>query len=206
MKKCLTLLAGFTLVELLVTTSLMALAGGAMVAALAGGIRVWERSVAFGTRQEFVLIGFNWLQRDLHGTRRFAKVPFEGSSERCTFAAIGPDVIEGEPVESLGALGYHLNARDHVLCRAFVPYRRLRRERVADECQNVLEGVSRVRFGYFVMREDTGEPGWVPRWKATEPPMAVKIEVTVQEEQGPPTTHTLVVSVADPPDAEEAKQ
>ena len=105
---------GFTLLELLVTTSLMALVGGATVASLGGGIRVWERTVKFGSRQQSVLLAFDRLRRDLQNVRRFHLVPFKGEYDAFQVAA-----VEGQ--DELGARGYFLDERRHLLCRSFVP-------------------------------------------------------------------------------------
>jgi len=49
---------GFTLVELLITTSLMAFVAGTLIAVLGAGLRVWKRTTVYGTQQQNALIAY----------------------------------------------------------------------------------------------------------------------------------------------------
>lgn len=183
----------FTLVELLVTASLMALVAGATVSALAGGLRVWERSVQFGTHHEAALIAFSEMKRELMNARRFALLKFEGKTDQCAFAAAKPvGAEEGDPAV-LGRLGFFLDRREHLLCRSFVPYPRVKSQRLTDHCQIVLEGVRRVRFRFFGRDDASGAVGWHDRWEAADPPMAVQADVTVGADGDEESTHSFVV-------------
>jgi len=195
---------GFTLVELLVTTSLMALVGSATVGALAGGVRVWERARAFDAQEQAALIAGHRLRRDLHNVRRFSPVPFHGAYDRWTAAAVDASPVRDEVVAELGQFGYFLDERAHRLCRSFIPYRLLRAQRMTDRCHSVLEGVRRVRFSYFGSDPASGTLGWTGRWEADEPPMALKAELTVEASGRQPMTHTFVIAlVQDGREAEE---
>ena len=187
---------GFTLIELLVTTSLMALVGGASVAALSGGLRIWERAAAFGTQQQAALIAAGHFRSDLQNARRFSTIPFEGSYDRFSFAAVEPDRMEETSLSELGRLGYFFNERSHVVCRAFTPYRQLRRVRLTDQCRAILEGVTRVRFSYFGLDEERGTTGWSQQWRSARAPMAVKAEVALTEAHGRTTTQMFVIVVS----------
>ncbi len=180
--------------ELLVTTSLMVLVGGATVASLSGGLRVWERAQAFGMEHQETLIGLEQLRRGLQGVRRFTPIPFEGSYQQCAFAAAGRDQPEGELSLEIGRLGYFLNERQHLLCRSFVPYRLMTRQQLTSRCEAVLTDVIRLRFRYF--GDETGEGSnerWASRWRAPEPPVALQGEVTIQKPNRPPQTHTFLI-------------
>ena len=193
---------GFTLVELLVTTSLMAVVGGTAVAALAGGLQVWGRAKEFGTQQQAILITFDQIRRDLQNTRTFQAVPFQGRYDQCAFAAV--DRMDGNPdaAPEIGRLGYFLDEPHRVLCRSFVPYRLAGAARLTDRCDAVLEGVTRVRFSYFGQGKEGGEAAWRQSWDAARPPLAVKAEVSVRGAQPEATTHTLVASLTGAPVAD----
>ena len=185
--------AGFTVIELLVSVSLMALIGAALVSALSGGMKVWQRAKTFGTHRQAALIAFSQLRTDLLNAQRFALVPFKGAYEDVAYATIEEDAAtDGLPV--IGARGYFYDAARQRLCRAFVPYRRLRTQRLTGGCQAALEGVTRVRFSYFGADEAGRALGWHERWDSADLPMAVKVELTVQpERQAEPSTHAFVV-------------
>ena len=184
---------GLTLVELLVTTSLMALVGGAAVSALASGIRVWERAAEIGVYRQAVLVGVAQLRRDLRNARTFSLLPFEGGPDRFGFATVGKDQDDGLP--ELARVGYFLDQRSHVLCRSFVPYRRARRVRLSDRCEPVLEDVSHLRFSYFGAPEEGDAADWLGRWEAPQAPMAVKIDLVLRRPGRQPTSHSTVISL-----------
>ena len=187
--------SGFTLVELLVTTSLMALVGGAAVAALSGGVRVWERAAAYGVQQQSSLLAFDQLRRDLQNVRTFTSVPFDGVYNQCSFAAVEHEKPTDDLPGEIGRLGYFLDERRGLLCRSFVPYRLMKRYRLTERCQPVLEGATRVRFSYYGAEEEGGTPDWHEHWKLPTPPLAIKSEFVVQVNTQQATTHSFVIAL-----------
>ena len=187
---------GFTLVEILVTASLMAVVGAATVAALSGGIRVWERAVQFGVSRQASVMVCGRFRQDLQNLRQFAPIPFTGTYEEVAFATVGQDVADRTRPPELGTLSYVLDERAHSLCRAFVPYRQLRRVRLKERCQDILDGLTRLRFAYFGVSEEGGDAGWTDRWESVEPPLAVKVEIAMAARDGqPPVQQSVVLPV-----------
>jgi prepilin-type N-terminal cleavage/methylation domain-containing protein len=179
---------GFSLLELLLAVSLMALAGMAATAALGGGIRVWQRAQAFGTGPQAAAVAWSRLERDLHNVRRFGPLPFDGSGRRLTFASVQRASDEPDAAAELGRLGYYHDEAQGLLCRTFVPYRLLSREGARARCHPILEDVARVRFSYL----DGDSGGWVGGWEEDRPPRAVKLEVTVGRRAGAGTPQTFL--------------
>ena len=185
--------SGFTLVEVLITTSLMTLVAGVLMAALSGGFRVWQRALDYGTGEQASLIAFDSMRRDLENSRRFALVPFQGAYDQVEFASVGVAVPgSGDPAE-IGRLAYFLDGRHSLLCRSFAPYRAVRRVGPTDHCHVILEGVRRLRFEYFGEPEKEQEPGWSQHWDAAEPPLAVKVSADVQEQGKRTATRSFIV-------------
>ena len=184
---------GFTLLEMLITISLMALVAGAVVASVAGGFRVWRRVAVYGVHEQASLLAFEGLRRDLHSAMPFKLVPFSGAYDEMTFAAVGRNPHEPDAVKELGREGYYLDAVHDVLCRSFAPYRRSDEVRLKDRCEVVLEHVQRLRFDYFGAEQGTQEAAWTQSWDAKTAPMAVKMSVTLQDGREPATSHSTVV-------------
>ena len=186
---------GFTFVEMLVAASLMAIVGGVMVSSLAGGIHLWQRGAEFGVGQSSTFIAFDRLQRDLHNLRHFMPVPFDGAYDR--FSAAAAEAVAGSDPEAplaMGRLGYFLRERDHVLCRSFTPYPRVRTRSLTDACEPVLERVARVRFSYFGKNPETKTQEWSEHWRGgTRAPSAMKVELAIQEGGRDPATRLWVV-------------
>ena len=180
---------------MLITISLMALLAGAVVAALAGGFRVWRRASAYNVHEQASLLAFDGLRRDLHRTTPFKLLPFAGSYDEMAFAAVAHDPHQPEAEHELGRQGYYLDEPNDVLCRSFVPYRQVGEIRLRDRCEVVLEHVQRLRFDYFGLAQagETTAAGWSQGWDRQAAPLAVKISVTMQEGKQPATAHSTVV-------------
>lgn len=186
---------GFTLVEVLVTTSLMAVVGAATVGALAGGIRVWERASDIGMYRQAVLVSLAQMRRDLQNARMFLLIPFDGNYDRITFASLSRERLDDEGPPELGRLGYFLDERSQIFCRSFVPYRLMKRVRLTDRCQAVLEGVTRLRFSYFGSSEGEEAVGWAGSWTSPQAPLAVKVDLTVRRRGQPLASQSAVISL-----------
>ena len=188
-------LTGLTLVELLVTVALVALAAGTAVATCAGGLRVWKRTQTHGLQGQWLQLASERLWRDLHNLRRFKPIPYEGTYDTLAFPTlIATTTPAGEPSAELGQMGYFLDEARQTLCRAQYPYRRLRASRLRDTCQPVLAGVTRLRFSYYAVNPENHTPEWLGDWSSTEPPLAIKVELRYREESTrEPVTQTWMV-------------
>ena len=79
---------GFTLVELLVALSLMAVVGGVIVATFSGGAGVWERVQCQGTQEQNLLISFEEIKKSFHNMKPFKPIPFVGKLESFSFPTL----------------------------------------------------------------------------------------------------------------------
>jgi len=169
---------GLTLVELLVTLALLTMVCGAVVATLAGGLRVWGRLKAHGTRDQWIQVALEQLQHDLHNLRSFEPIGFDGSYEAFAFPALVPVDVEGQPShDELGRLGYFFDQIHQRFCRSQYSYRLLRAHRVKDSCDSVLTEIDRLRFRYGAIDPDTNTLAWSESWSSAEAPLAVNIEI-----------------------------
>jgi prepilin-type N-terminal cleavage/methylation domain-containing protein len=186
---------GFTLVELLVTVTLVSFVGATVVAAVSGCLRVWERINAQGRQEEWVRVAFDQLRRDLRSARTFRPVPFEGAYDAVSFpTVVTADLRDGSTVDTIGRTGYYFNSFQGTLCRSQQPYQLVRRVGVKDRCQTVLTGVKRVRFSFYRPDTETQGGGWSGAWDSAAPPLAVKVEVGYHEQaRGPLKSQTLLV-------------
>ena len=184
---------GFTLVEVLIVTVLMTFVAGLLIAVLTGGFKVWKRALDYGSREQALLVTFDGMRRDLQNGRRFSLEPFKGDYGQFAVPAVGYFTSDPGDPQEIGQFGYFLDEYKHVLCRSFIPYRLARRMRLRDRCQVALQDVQRVRFEYFGAAKETQEASWSESWESPDPPVAVKISVTIQGERRQPSTHTLLV-------------
>lgn len=183
---------------MLITTSLMSLVAGAIIAALTSGFRLWERAEEAGVETQRALIAFDQLHKDLRSYRQFSLVGFEGQYDAFTVPAARRFGQDSEGVVELGGLTYYFHEPRRALCRAFIPYRLLRRLRPREQCDAVLDHVDRVRFEYFGADTPDGDAAWSGSWESDGPPLAVKATVTIEEPGRKPVSHTTLVSLARP--------
>lgn len=196
---------GFTLLEVLVTITILALMGTVAFGALHTGGRTWEAGLARASataerralydhlrRQILQMLNTRWSvdQKEL--------VPFDGDSLGMRFVAPAPGhrlgaglyqyAIELErQTEGLRLLLYHQ------------PYYPGSEEfpAPATEAPRVLaEGLGQVLFGYFGEREANQAAGWYPEWKSETGRLPRLVMLEVRE--GDPVAESwpaLVVSV-----------
>ncbi|MEQ9606046.1 MAG: prepilin-type N-terminal cleavage/methylation domain-containing protein [Kiloniellaceae bacterium] len=167
--------AGFTLLELLISITILALLSTMMVGGLNFGARVWERTENAAQDQGRVAAVQGLLRRQVaqmatqqvRGADRRPRVAFEGSSGRLAFVAPLPQYL------SQG--GYHVisletrpagNARNLVL--RWEPFDRERpgltlSEKAHEEI--LLTGLAGLSFKYFGHDRRGTASGWLAAWE-----------------------------------------
>ena len=175
---------GFTLVELLVTVSLLGMIAGTVAATFSGGMRVWERIQSRGTHGQWIEVTLDQVRRDIGSMRAFAPIEFKGEYDEVSFPALvswtpRPTVDDKmpEPRDEPGRRGYYFDSGRRMLCRSEHPYRLTRRYRLKDACSPVMTEVDRVRFSYCEVDPSKGACAWTDGWDADRPPVAVKMEI-----------------------------
>lgn len=170
---------GFSLVELLVAAAIAALVLTALVAAFAGGIRVWERACSLGRKEQELGLALEELERDLRNAFTFRGIAFEGRETSLTFPGLlqvsGPG---GAPARRLGTIRYAEDRGRRSLTRArwLFPGRE---SPVVGE--TLVTGVVRLRFAYWGWMDSSGVAAWGPDWlDRTNRPAAVRVELSVQ--------------------------
>ena len=187
--------AGLTLIELLVTISLMVLVAGTVAAVFMGGWRVWERIESHGTQDAWTEVVFDQVRRDLHNVRKFSELPFTGEYNEVSFPfLVESETKDGLRYEELGRLGYYFDAYHHALCRSEQTFRDSRRIRLREACTPVLTDVERVKFRYYGLDPASKTYDWSSKWEAAEPPLAVGLEIRYHSSTAqPPMARSLTV-------------
>ncbi|MCM8812145.1 MAG: type II secretion system GspH family protein [Candidatus Omnitrophica bacterium] len=171
---------GFTLVELLVSVTLVAMITGVTVSIVMGGFRVWDRWREYSGRHLQVRLALEEFSRDLRNMHRFRPIPLDGRYDQISFPALLEfDTREGKRVLDIGRVAYFFNDAAGTLSRSEHSYRGLSGSSIRDGEKIIVEGIDRVRF-FFYKPEAMGGTGWTDAWDEKEEnfsPQAIKLEI-----------------------------
>ena len=188
---CCTLNAGkgFTLIELMVSTSILGMIGLAVLTTFGSGFHVYERVQSYGGLQAEILLSLEEMGRDLSNTFSFSGIGFEGEAQKITFPAVieAIELIEDEEMiaVSVGRISYYLDGDDEekILVRDMRDYSQAGSEdQSGDHQSGSLTYVKDILFSYYFFDGISQEYGWKESWPAEEGlPAAVKIELTYED-------------------------
>jgi general secretion pathway protein J len=163
--------AGFTLLELLISLTLLAALSAVLFSGLRFGTRAWERSEGLAAESDEIGIAQNFLRRQLSDAYPLltmadptgAKIYFEGGSDSLQFLAPAPAAL------AAGGNGrFVLVARQHDGRNELRMMSRfeLAREDTASASRDatLLRGFEAVEFAYFGRDRPSDPPTWRDTW------------------------------------------
>ncbi len=112
--------SGFTLVELLVVCTILAIVISAIAACLAGGIRVWDSARSFHVGESDTMLAMEYMRRDLGATFSFPGIPLTVKQREMSFPGIVHEDPEGKG--KLGTIAYAFRSSDGALERRTAVY------------------------------------------------------------------------------------
>ena len=189
---------GFTLIEMLVSLSLLSAVSATAVAVLSSGVRVWQRAGGGAWQTQHVQLAWEEFQRDVRQARHFSLLPVAGRSDSVAFASlVDVDTLDDQrrliTHTELGRIGYYADLTHRMLCRSSVPFREADRRRLRDACSPVLMNVRRIRLRYYGTDPDRGGTDWFESWESPQLPLAIRLDVQQEDAAGRRTTHSLTV-------------
>lgn len=180
---------GFTLIEVMISASILGVISLAVLTTFGSGLHVYERVQSYGGRQADVLIGLEEMERDLRNAIPFSAVKFTGDAQSIEFPIIVDSVVQAEEggklVPTVGKVSYSLKGglKASVLMRGQSEYGQAYSKRsVGDGQERVLADISGLHFSYYYFDKETEESGWKDDWSTEEEniPVAVKVEVVYE--------------------------
>jgi prepilin-type N-terminal cleavage/methylation domain-containing protein len=177
---------GLTLIELLLTVSLISLISFTLYRALINGFGVWNRSQQMVVEED-ISIFFDRLAKDLRNTFVFSKIPFEGTEYSIAFPTMintSADPYSGlakdELVEQIGRVRYYFDFIEDGLFKEEANY---------SQSQNYMYGkprllvssIDRVQFRYYY-RTDHDEISSDSAFESM--PAGIEVEVRFTDPKG----------------------
>lgn len=183
---------GFTLIELMISASILGLIGLAVLTTFGSGFHVYERVQVFGGLQAEVLLSLEEMERDLSNTLPYSGIAFKGEGKKLVFPIAVEEIKTSEDEEeqdivgaSLGQITYYLKDDNgqKVLMRTLKNYSAATSlNSLSDDQDSALTNVKDLAFSYYASSEEKGFSGWKDAWTAGgSVPAAVKIELTYED-------------------------
>ena len=188
---------GFTLVEVLLVISLVAIVALALYATFSSGVRVMSL-VDQAAEEEDLNIFFEKFSRDLQNTFHYATIPFLGQGDRLSFAtSIQTDMRLGGG-RGVGRVTYAYDPSERAILRTQEDINQIFEEQTG-QAQKVFFPLSSFRLEYYRYDAVKNSYEWKEEWEETEEkiiPLAVKVLLRLQEEKGEKdVTRTVAIPV-----------
>ncbi|MEF3366956.1 prepilin-type N-terminal cleavage/methylation domain-containing protein [Methylocystis sp. 9N] len=174
---------GFTLLELLLAVSLMALIVGSIMGGIGLGRRAWETSHASEALDEVETAARGVARLLAHS---FAAAPdtrmgaptqmvFQGSREGCRFIALSEGGAQwgGLLVVEIGGDGTDLA----VWTRVYRPLEAVELKRNGMQKTVLLKDLASFELAFFGLSQEANSPGWSPNWNDANLPRLVSIRI-----------------------------
>lgn len=173
---------GFTLIEILVTLSIMAIIAGAIFSTLAGGINVYKRVKTLTGERADILLSLEKLEEDLNNVFIMSGIGFTGDAKKVVFPKLisASCLRPGEDKTPLGKASYYFDDRSSALFKEEQGYARAVSKSNESECApERLASVKDLTFSYYYFDAETKGYEWRDSWSAENSlPLGVKIEAT----------------------------
>lgn len=182
-----------TLIELLVTMTILSVISMAIYASLNSGLKIWKR-INQPMAHEDLDVFFDRFGHDLRNCARFTGIPFVGAPERVEFPAILPGPRFGGDV--IGRVIYAYDPQGKILTRSQQDFSQIYSGEESSKAQPIPD-LGSVKFRYYVYDKETKEYSWQEDFLEGNFPAAVRIEL--ESGDGPPAqsfTRTVNVPIS----------
>ncbi|MBN2119665.1 MAG: hypothetical protein JW734_01240 [Candidatus Omnitrophica bacterium] len=168
----------FTLVEIIITASLVTVVGLALYSAVNSGIKIWQR-LNKSHAQEEVSVFFEVLSTDLRNSFVYGEIYFIGEKERLEFATL---VTTASTYPGLrrgpGQVAYYLDSKAKKIIKEKRNLSHIYKE-AQGSVQEVLSKVSSLNFEYYYYDSLRKEYFWLDEWEEESLPLAVRVRLEI---------------------------
>ncbi len=186
---------GFTLLEVLLAMTMLAVLSVILFGGLRFGARVWEggsRTLAIVEETHAVQMALRRMVGDARlpragGAGTPAQALFDGTPEALTFVGLPPaPVMVGAFYRMRVAVAREADALHLVLSWTFFDAMTENTAPFADAAHRILlQDIAAVRIDYFGAEDREAEPAWLPEWRGVDRlPQLVRIQVDFPPQSG----------------------
>lgn len=178
-------LTGFTLVEILIVASVMAIVMLAIYSSFISGLRLWQRSQNLSQIQRKVIIGLEKLSSQVRQGIDFPDIGFNGTKTKFSFPLIIREKDEDRVKEEIVKVTFEFDAEDKSLIRSVERYQDILSEGEGKKVstQTFIPRIEEADFSYYYFVANKPDP-WKEEWKPEEGaaiPMAIKVTIKTKD-------------------------
>jgi type II secretory pathway pseudopilin PulG len=159
----------FTLIELIISSLIVACVSAAIYSVFSGGITAWKRVYETKDYERNLRLVSEVMTKEIRNTFRLSNIPFQGEKEAISFAGIIEYTNPETEVQGYGPgrIGYFLDD-ENILCRKQQTYAEIFQEEDTADVKQVINNVTALTFSYLGFDEDTGTYMWKDMWPDIE--------------------------------------
>ena len=179
--------AGFTLVEILLVVSMVAMISISLYTAFSNGFKLWARGQHF-VMEEDIAIFFDKIGEDLRNSFQYSLIAFKGRERSISFPTVvyaamnSKETKSGHYIHQIGRVEYHFDPIKNQLFRRQADYGQALKDEFPPE-RTLLNNVMDVEFNYFYAGADADA-----RMEKTtvmdELPNMVKVKIRYNDDRG----------------------
>jgi len=182
---------GFTLIELILVTAMLAVIGLALYGTFANGITIWKKVTQESVMEDISLF-FEKVSHDLRNSFKMTGMKFRGGKNKISFPAkikiSGDEGIKN----SIGQVTYYFDRRKQALNKREATYSEVYRHKPGSK-RILTEDISSLQFQYFIYDSNKKKYSWVTSWQERDEPFGIVVEdnlpLIVRIEVGIPKEH-----------------
>ena len=173
-------LKGFTLLELLITTSLIALMGLAIYSVFARGVMVWGRGGVINKVEQEVRFTLQSLAKELRNSFKFSGIEFSGTKSGISFPAyVNTAGIAQDPKWEVGKVSYFYDSSKKSFFRRQASYIELFQPDSL-QAKEIVSQINDLGINYYFFDAIGKTYNWKDSWTDKENfPLGVKIKLSV---------------------------
>ncbi|MBL7085414.1 MAG: prepilin-type N-terminal cleavage/methylation domain-containing protein [Candidatus Omnitrophica bacterium] len=179
-----TRIKGFTLLELLITTSLIALMGLAIYSTFARGVMVWDRGGKTNIVEREVKFTLQSLAKELRSSFKFSGIEFKGTKNEISFPTyVNTAGIAEAPKWEVGRVSYFFDSEKNTFSRWQKNYIDLFQPE-KPEAEKVIPQIKDLDIRYYYFDAIGKAYKWKDSWSGKQDfPLGVRIELTTLSDE-----------------------
>ena len=180
---------GFTMVELLVVTAMIAVISLATYSVFNSGIKLWQR-VQNPSTEEGLAFFLDKFESDIRNTFNFSVIPFQGEEYRISMPA------HLNKSGGIGRVIYIYSPGQMAMARLQMDYPDIYN---AGQIRSspALSGIRSLSFSFYAFDEELKEYVWLNHWPRQEMPLAVRVSLELGDKnENKKFTRTVSIPVS----------